>query len=222
MVSERFSDRYLKCSFLFRSLSSYQVTFSFALAVIVLTLTSFGICHIIPDCQYSTEFLILLIWPWIYSHWSFWYMLVCSFLALLSSCRLEFVGFLLLSKKKFFSNFVYFQTTCDSHGILHLSLGLVGSIWAVTKSSYSSFGVCLSDISWRVSNFFLTVTIYLLFISLGKWWPVKSSSFDCFLFLRRFRCILAMTNLWSEDTPRKEMHASPLSAVDPFTKRTHK
>ena len=36
-------------------------------------------------------------------------------------------------------------------------------VLAVTKFSYSSFGVCLSDISCKVSTLFLTVTIYLFF-----------------------------------------------------------
>ena len=39
------------------------------------------------------------------------------------------------------------------------------SILAVIKFSYSSFVVCLSDVSWRVSNLLLTVTAYWLLIS---------------------------------------------------------
>ena len=56
-------------------------------------------------------------------------------------------------------------TAIDSHGTLHLALGLVdthsgtASIMAVTKFSYLSFGVCISDVSWRVSNLFFTVTV---------------------------------------------------------------
>ena len=48
------------------------------------------------------------------------------------------------------------QTAIYSQGSLHLALDLIGmhsaaaSIWVVTKFSYSSFGVCLSDVSWRV------------------------------------------------------------------------
>ena len=44
-------------------------------------------------------------------------------------------------------------TAIDSHEMLHLGLGLVGmhltvvSIWVVTKFSYLSFGVYLSDVS---------------------------------------------------------------------------
>ena len=60
----------------------------------------------------------------------------------------------------------------DSNGTLHLALGFVGmhpaaaSMWAVNKFLYWSFEVYVSDISWRVWNLFLTVTVYLLLISL--------------------------------------------------------
>ena len=66
----------------------------------------------------------------------------------------------------------FLQATNDSHGTLHLPLSLVGMysavacIWAVTNFSHSSFKVCLSYVSWRVSNLFITVIVYLLFISL--------------------------------------------------------
>ena len=43
-----------------------------------LPLTSFTIFHAIHDCLSSTEFLILLIWPWMYSTCCFWYVLVLS------------------------------------------------------------------------------------------------------------------------------------------------
>ena len=62
--------------------------------------------------------------------------------------------------------------TSDSLGTLLSTLGLVGMdsaaahIWEVTKFSYSSFGIRPSNIFCRVSNLFLTVTVYLLVISL--------------------------------------------------------
>ena len=55
------SNRFLKCSFHFWSLSSRLVGFSFALAVLFLPLTLFYVCHANHDCLSSTEFLILLI-----------------------------------------------------------------------------------------------------------------------------------------------------------------
>ena len=74
----------------------------------------------------------------------------------------------------FLCYFVFFGTTSDSHRTLHSALDLVGmhfaaaSMWAVMKFSYLSFGVCVSNISWRVSNFFLTVTVYLLWGAVVK------------------------------------------------------
>ena len=38
--------------------------------------------------------------------------------------------------------------------------------WALTKFSYSSFGICVSDVSSGASNLFLSVIVYLLLIFL--------------------------------------------------------
>ena len=110
-------------------------------------------------------------------------------------------------------------TTSDFHGTLLLALGLVGmhcaaaSMWALMKFLYSSFGVlCRSDISWRVSNLFLTV-IFIANIAIGKWGPVVTCGFFCFLFLRRLGSIFAETILWSEDNPLKEEYASQFKAL---------
>ena len=62
-----------------------------------------------------------------------------------------FVGFL-LSKDDIFMSSHFSLITIASHGTLHLVLVLVGmhsaaaSMWAVTKFSYLSFGVCVLDI----------------------------------------------------------------------------
>ena len=40
------------------------------------------------------------------------------------------------------------------------------SMWALTKFSYSTFGVKASNISWRASNLFLSVIVNLSLISL--------------------------------------------------------
>ena len=56
-------------------------------------------------------------------------------------------------------------STINSQEILHLALGLVGnhtlatSVWALTKFSYSSFGVRVSVVFGKMSNFFLTVNV---------------------------------------------------------------
>ena len=73
---------------------------------------------------------------------------VSSLRAVLNFCVLAFVGFLLLSKDAIFMLSRFFRATRDSHGTLHLALGLAGmhsavaSMWVLTKFSYSSFGVC--------------------------------------------------------------------------------
>ena len=88
-------------------------------------------------------------------------------------------------------------------GTLHLALGLVGTystaafIWTITNFSYLSFGVCHSNVSWRVSTLFLTVIV--------KWFLISLLSIEdkscCealnmyFLFLRRFRRIFVETIL---------------------------
>ena len=67
--------------------------------------------------------------------------------------------------------FYFSITAVDSHGTLHLAFGLIGMhstaacIWVVTMFLYSSFEVCLSDVTWRVSNLFLKITVYLLLMS---------------------------------------------------------
>ena len=104
------------------------------------------------DCRSSMEFLILLIWPLMYSCCSF-FIGVSSLRTFLSFCTLTFVEFLLLSKDVFFYIVSFSLTAIDTHRTLHLDLGLIGmqltaaSIWAVTKFLYSSFGVCDSDVS---------------------------------------------------------------------------
>ena len=57
----------------------------------------------------------------------------------------------------------FFLTASVSHGTVCFVLGLVGmnyaavSIWALMEFSYSSFGVCVSDIARRISNFFFLI-----------------------------------------------------------------
>ena len=92
MISGGFPTRFLKCSFYFWSLSSWLAAFSFALETLFLFFTSFTFYYAICYCLSSIEFLILLIWPWMYSNKSFWYRKVCSVWAFLVFCILVFVG----------------------------------------------------------------------------------------------------------------------------------
>ena len=150
----------------------WLVTFSLAFAVVYLLVTSFTVCHAILDCQSSTESLILLIWFCMYSLCSFRYMLANSFCAFLSFKGSVLVGFFLLYLEAVFTSARYFLIANVSHGTLGLALCLVdmhsaaASKWALTKFSYSSYGVCVSVFSCRASYLFLCANAYLSLISL--------------------------------------------------------
>ena len=58
--------RFLKCSFHFCIRSSWLTACSFGIKVLFFLLISFTVCQVIRDCLSSTEFLISLIWPWMY------------------------------------------------------------------------------------------------------------------------------------------------------------
>ena len=153
--------------------SSWLAAFSSVFAVLFLLLTLFTFCHAILGCLSSTVSLILFIWFCTYFVCSFRYSSVKSFCVFLSFWVLILVGFLLL-RRVWGDFYVYkpFLTTNVSHGISGLALCLVGmhsaaaSKWALTKFSYSSFGVDVFDISWSASNLFLSVNVYLSLISL--------------------------------------------------------
>ena len=133
--------------------------FSLALVVLFLLLTSFTVCHAILDCLSSTESLILLIWFWMYSAYSFGFTLVSSFCAFLSFWVLILVGFRLLHKGAICKSARFFLTANVSHRTICLALCLViihhttSSVLALMKFSYSSFRVTVSDISWWPWNF---------------------------------------------------------------------
>ena len=86
---------------------------------------------------------------------------------------MAFVGLLLLSKCVILVRSRVFLTTGGSYGTPHLDLGFVGmdsaaaaSMLEMMQFSYLSFGLYISDISYKISNLFHTVTEYLLLISL--------------------------------------------------------
>ena len=143
-----FLSKFSKCCFHSYIRSSWLVAFSLAFTMLLLLLTSFTVCHAILDCLSLTESLILLIWFWMYFVCSFWYTLANSFCAFLSFRALVLVGSFLLHLEAVFTSAHFFLTANDSHGILGLALCLVdmhsaaASKWALTKFSYSSFGVC--------------------------------------------------------------------------------
>ena len=128
--------------------SCWLVAFSLALAVLLLLLTSFIVCHDILDCLSFTESLILSIWFCMHSVCSFRYMLANSFCAFLSFRALVLVGFYLLHLVVVFTSARFSLTANVSNGTLGLVLCLVGMHsaaaykWALMKFSYSSFREC--------------------------------------------------------------------------------
>ena len=82
------------------------------------------------------------------------------------------VGFFLLHLEAVFTSARFSLTANVSHGSLYLVLFFVGmyfaaaSRWALTKFSYSSFGVGVSVFSWSASDLFHKVITYFSLISL--------------------------------------------------------
>ena len=154
----RFPSRYSKCCFHSFILSCWFVVFNLALAVLFLLPTSFIICNAILDCLLSTESLILSIWFCMYSVCSFIYILAYSFCVFFSFRAFVFVGFFLLLGRQFSRLYIFSLTANVSHGTLNLVLSFVGihfaaaSRFALTKFSYSSFGVRISVFCCRASD----------------------------------------------------------------------
>ena len=163
----------------------FPLVFSFFLACIFQfcsrsTLPSAPFVYRLPCYpRLSTESLILLIWFCMYSVCSFRYTLVNLFCAFLSFLVLILVGFLLLRREAVFTSALFFLTANVSYGTLGLVLYLVGmhyaaaaaaaaavSKGALTKYSYSSFEVGVSDISWSASHLFLSINVNLSLIFL--------------------------------------------------------
>ena len=144
-------------------------SFQFSFVVLFLLLTLFIVCQAILDCLSSTESLILSIRFCIYSLCSFRSILANSFCAFLVLGHL----FLLDSSYSIWRQFSHFSLTANvSQGTLYLVLGFVGIQFAaalrcaLTKFSYSSFGVLFFVFCCTVSNLFLNSNTYLSLISL--------------------------------------------------------
>ena len=137
---EEFPSKLLKCSFHICIRSSWRAAFIFPLRVLFRLLTSFTVCYAIHDCLLSTEFLILLIWPWISSFFFFFcYMLDCPHCAFLCFCVLTFFGFLILHKDVVFTVYSFILTANVFHGTLCLALGLVGIHSAASMCAFTKF-----------------------------------------------------------------------------------
>ena len=155
-----FPRKFLKM--LFPQVYSFFLAVNFQLSFLG-ALPSAHFVYCLP-CLSSTKSLILLIWFCMYS--------VCSFshtFAKFIFCLLKFLGIDIGWVPPIAC---FFLTANVSHGTLGLALCLIGmnsaaaSKWALTKFSYSSFRVGVSDISWNALDLFLSVNGYLSLISL--------------------------------------------------------
>ena len=134
------------------------------------------------------------------------FFLVCVSNFFLGFLKFLRVGIFYWVRLLFLWYLVFSPSTCDSQRNFTLGFwfGWYAAItWAVMKFLYLSFGVCISDISQRISNLFLTIIVYLLLIS-------QLVSRNVWLRLRR---IFAVMILWSEDTPSKEEYAFQFNAL---------
>ena len=141
------------------------------LIVIVLSSTEFLIFWLSFEC-----ILVVLLGIFFGSPGAFFYL-----------CTLEYGGFLLLINDAFFTLSPLSFIAIDSRWTLHLALGKFGMpsvavfVWALTKFSYSSFGVCFSDISCGVSKFCLTVVhIHCLY----HYWLVRTRNI-----MKLYQCV---------------------------------
>ena len=102
------------------------------------------------------------------------------FCVFLSFWALILVGFFVLHLEVVLTSARIFLTANVSHGTLGLTFCLVGihsaaaSKWALTKFSYSSFGVCVSVFCCSASNLFLSDNAYSSLISLLLSWDSPS------------------------------------------------
>ena len=130
---------------------------------------------------------------------------------------MAFIGFLLLIRMPFLKLSCSFLTTSVFHGSLYLALGLVNmhstaaSIWAIFLfvNWIMSFSRFLKSLKLVSHNY----CILIAYITMCKWRPVISWSFNSFLFLHRLKQIFAVTILWLEDSLSKEEYASQFKAL---------
>ena len=138
--------------------------------VLLMRCSFFYLLHLLSAMLFEIAyFLLSILFYWSdleYILFVLFFVCVSSLRTFLSFCALAFVGFLLLHKDTVFMLSRFFLTTSISYRTLCLALGLVGmysaatSIWELTKFSYSSFGICVPDTYWRVSNFLQLPYIY--------------------------------------------------------------
>ena len=112
LILRDFPIRFFKCTFHMWIRSWLSAFFFLVLGMLFLLLTSFTVSYALRDCLFSTEFLILLIWPWMYLF--LLYTLIRSLGAFLNFWALALVGLILLHKDPVFTLSRYFSTATVS------------------------------------------------------------------------------------------------------------
>ena len=160
-----FPGKFLKCCFHSCIRSSWLACFQFSFHSAI---PSANFVYCLPCYPGLSVFnrvsnLIDLI---LYAFCSFRYTLANSFCAFLSFWALILVGFHLLHLEAVFMSARFFLSANVFHETLGLALCLVGmhsaaaSWWTLTKFSYSSFGVGVSDFSCSASTLYGKTTIH--------------------------------------------------------------
>ena len=185
--------------------------------------SSFSSLHLLSTMLFVIVYLQL-------NFWFYWFDLECIPITLFGICCLVVSEFSKVSAHWHVLNFFYWVriffffklshfffsiTTSDTHGILQFGswFGWYAFCCCFHVSSDNVFIFTIQSISFRYflkSIKFLSpsYSISSAYISIGKWGPVITCDFDCFLFLHRLRCIFAVMILWSEGTPSKEEYTS--------------
>ena len=142
-----------------------------------------------------------------FSSCSFRYVRVNSLWVFLRFCTLAFVGFLLLNEDTIFMLSCFFP----DFGLVGMH-SADGCKWAVTKFSCSSSGVCVSDISERVSYLFFTITV-----TLTKWLEKKLDS----SYTRMLQAILNKS--WWQHPTRHQLygHLPPITKTIKVRRARH-
>ena len=110
LISEEFPSRFFLCSFDSWILSSWLAAFSFTPEMMFFPLPSFTVCQANHDCLSSTEFLISLIWFWMY--FNFFGTFFAYLWTFLSFCSLALVRFLFFKVRMLLHDIPFFSNCC--------------------------------------------------------------------------------------------------------------
>ena len=158
--------------------------------MLFLPLTLFLACHANRDYLSSIDFLISSIWPWMYSNYSSWYVLVSSLWAFLCLCVFIFVGFYLLSKDAFFRKVILFCPKClwlPQNSTFGFCFGWYALYRCLQMSNNKVFIFVIGSLCFKCLlkniKFSYSYHIFIVYISMGGRKPVTTCGFNCFLLI---------------------------------------